>query len=92
VALQDRARAIEVTGQHRPERLGVEMLAERRGADEVAEEDADRLPLLAQQAELALRAPLLPSLGESSHASAGRMGRSAQTRTAFQPHGAWPSS
>ncbi len=39
--------SIEVARDHAPQRLGVELLAERRRVDDVAEEDRDRLAHLA---------------------------------------------
>ena len=46
VALDDRLHPLEVAGEQRAEPLGVDRLAERGRAGDVAEEDRDRLSLL----------------------------------------------
>ncbi len=52
VPLDDRLHPLEVAREERPQRLGVGRLAERRRPDDVAEEDRDRLPLLARDGRL----------------------------------------
>ncbi len=47
VALDDRAQILEVAAHASAQRLGIGRLPQRRGADEVAEEDGDNLALLA---------------------------------------------
>ena len=47
VALDDRLHPLEVAGEERPQRLGVELLAELGRPGDVAEEDGDDLALLA---------------------------------------------
>ena len=57
VPLDDRLHPLEVAREQRAQRLGVEPLAERRRAGDVAEEDGDDLALLARGSAAAASVP-----------------------------------